>query len=157
MTRRSSCENCEQETWEEPTPQTWQDSLFVDISVEFGKYWESDKNIQITTLVVWWGTLPTPRLDQTPVRQQFHILEEEQHNLSWYRGGARTLARMVWGKLLCPDVRLFLGRRKGAWQVNLLHWTQLITTSLQVQVFLLIYTLVQVVQVFLLFSLLHKL
>ena len=72
-------------------------------------------------------------------------------------GGARTLARMVWGKLLCPDVRLFLGRRKGAWQVNLLHWTQLITTSLQVQVFLLIYTLVQVVQVFLLFSLLHKL
>ena len=46
-----------------------------------------------------------------------------------------------------------LGRRKGAWQVNLLHWTPLITTSLQVQVFLLIYTLVQVVQVFLLFSL----
>ena len=48
-----------------------------------------------------------------------------------------------------------LGRRKGdsAWQVNLLHWTPLITTSTQVQVFLLIYTLVQVVQVFLLFSL----
>ena len=47
------------------------------------------------------------------------------------------------------------GRRKGnsAWQVNLLHWMPLITTSLQAQVFLLIYTLVQVVQVFLMFSL----
>ena len=41
----------------------------------------------------------------------------------------------------------------SAWQVNLLHWMPLITTSLQAQVFLLIYTLVQVVQVFLMFSL----
>ena len=92
MTRRSSCENCEQETWEEPTPRLDNIvvSLFVDILVEFHKYWVSDNNIQITTLVVWWGTLPAPRLDQTPVRQQFHILEEEQHNLSWYRGGQNT-------------------------------------------------------------------